>query len=357
VAAPPPEVVARFRLAAFYTKYVSCGALAIVGSDRVSPYALLEARYIVAHMIGDRPDILAAMAANQVRLAVMAKTEMTTDIPEHADLVPREYWNRRARGLGATDVRPAVSSAEENLLDLAGDPYAQENTLVHELAHSIHERGLVTVDPTFDARLRAAYEHAKRAGLWSGTYAGSNHKEYWAEATQSWFDTNRANDRDHGPIDTRARLKPYDPEVAKLLTEIYGDKPWRYIKPFKRTPEESAHLAGFDRDSAGAFAWPASAPPIDHHAPLLRWTTTADAPPRSPQSNAVTSIEFQNLRKGEVTLAWRGFDGREKIYGTVAPGATQVLTTYAGHVWIVSDASGTVGVVIAESAPGRVEVR
>ena len=91
---------------------------------------------------------------NRVRMAVMAPTELTTDIPEHSDLKPKEYWDRRARGLGPTRRRPAVSSAEENLLNLRGDRYRKENILVHEFAHAIHEMALNTVDPKFDARLR-----------------------------------------------------------------------------------------------------------------------------------------------------------------------------------------------------------
>jgi hypothetical protein len=67
-----------------------------------------------------------------------------------------------------------VSAAEENLLDLPGDPYAAENILIHEFAHVIHERGLVSIDPSFDARLSAAYAHARQKRLWDDTYAAEN---------------------------------------------------------------------------------------------------------------------------------------------------------------------------------------
>lgn len=194
VTAPPAEIVARFRLAPFYVKYVDATGVPIVASAQVPDFATLEALYLVGKMVGERPDVLRAMAQNNVRLAIMAKSEMTTDIPEHSDLTPKEYWDRRARGLGATEQRPAVSAAEENLLALPGDPYRQENILIHEFAHAIDERGLVTVDPTFDGRLAAAYEHARKKGLWNGTYAAQNRMEYWAEATQSWFGCNRVND-------------------------------------------------------------------------------------------------------------------------------------------------------------------
>ncbi len=357
VTAPPASVVARFHLSPFYTQYVDADTLPIVGSARVSPFAIVEARFLVRKMIGARPGILHAMAKNNVRLAVMAATEMTTDIPEHSDLTPKTYWDRRARGLGATEARPAVSAAEENLLDLPGDPYRAENILIHEFAHAIHERGMVTVDPSFDSRLVAAYEHARAKGLWANTYAATNRMEYWAEATQSWFGCNRANDKEHGPIDTRDKLVPYDPEIAVLLREVFGDGPWRYKKPAARPPEERAHLTGFDVTKAGRFAWPASAPPLSNQGRALAWLPSNAVPRVSPASTAPTSIQFENHRSADVTIAWLGFDGQRKTYATVRPGGTAVQQTFAGHVWFVSEASGTLGAVAAIDTPGLVEIR
>src|SRR5262249_13550872 len=154
-----------------------------------------------------------AIATNKVRLAVMAWNEFTTDIPEHSDLKTQVYWDRRARGLGATRARPAVSCAEENILCYPGDPYAAENILIHEFAHTIHEIGLGRLDPTFDRRLKAAFKDATERGLWKNTYAGSNPSEYWAEGVQDWFDNNRENDSQHNQINTRAELKEYDPPL------------------------------------------------------------------------------------------------------------------------------------------------
>ena len=68
----------------------------------MSNYALLEAAYLIDKMLSKRPDILEALVRNKVRFAVMAATELTTDIPEHSDLKPNKYWDKRARGLGAT---------------------------------------------------------------------------------------------------------------------------------------------------------------------------------------------------------------------------------------------------------------
>ncbi len=247
--APPKEL----GLDPYYTKYASAGGLAIVGSAKVSDFALREAAYLVDQMLSHRPDIRDAMIKNKIRVAVMAYSERTTDIPEHRDMKPKEYWNMRARGLGASRRTPVVSCAEENLLNYRGDPYGTENILIHEFGHGIHGVGLSAVDPTFGPRLRKAYNDAKAKGLWLGTYAGSNVGEYWAEAVQSWFDTNRQNDSQHNHVDTREELKTYDPEVAKLCNEVFGDGPWRYVRPDRR--QEKSHLAGFDLSKAPAFKW------------------------------------------------------------------------------------------------------
>src|SRR5690606_33132558 len=102
----PAETVERFKLDPFYRKAVMVGDFPIVSSEKVADAALLEAAHIVKSMLAGREDILTAMAANNVRLAVMAADEVTCDVPEHSDLTPPDYWNRRARGLGATSHRP-----------------------------------------------------------------------------------------------------------------------------------------------------------------------------------------------------------------------------------------------------------
>lgn len=256
VASPPETLAKSLELSPFYQKHVDAGGLPVLGSAKASDYALLEAAYLIEQMLSARPDIRRALVASKTRFAVMARDELTTDIPEHGDLRPKEYWDRRARGLGATQARPAVSCGEENLLCLPGDPYSAENILIHEFAHAIHEMGLNRIGDEFDRRLRQAYDQAMGQGLWRGTYAATNRNEYWAEGVQSWFDTNRPPDRDHNVVDTREELKQYDPRLAALAAEVFGDGEWRYVRPSQRQPSQRTHLAGFDPAAAGRFAWP-----------------------------------------------------------------------------------------------------
>jgi aminopeptidase N len=251
--APVTSPPAALALDGFYTKYVSAHGLPIVGSAKVSDHALREAAYLVDHMLAHRPEIREALVQNKVRVAVMAYSERTTDIPEHHGLKPKLYWDIRARGLGASRQAPVVSCAEENLLNYRGDPYSTENILIHEFGHGIHGMGMRTVDPTFDTRLRDAYKSSLAKGLWKGTYAATNAGEYWAEAVQSWFDTNRQNDSAHNHVNTRTELKAYDPDLAKLCAEVFGDGGWRYVRPDER--KERGHLAGYDPATAPRFQW------------------------------------------------------------------------------------------------------
>lgn len=258
----PPELREKWKLDPFYQKTVDVGGFPVVGSAKVSDNALAEAAWIIEHMLVGREDIFQAMASQKIRAAIMAASEYTTDVPEHKNLKPKVFWDRRARGLGATLDAPAVSGAEENLLSFERDPYPNENIFLHEFAHAIHETGMNKVDPTFDRRLRTAFEAARERGLWKNTYAASNRMEYWAEGSQSWFDDNAPPDALHNNIRTRAQLKEYDPGLAALCKEVYGDGTWRYIKPRDRKPEDRKHLVDFDPRSKQRFRW-REAPLID----------------------------------------------------------------------------------------------
>ncbi|WP_020472590.1 hypothetical protein [Zavarzinella formosa] len=228
---PVPDALrTEWKLSPFYKKHIDLKGFPLLSSEKVSDAALLEAADLIEHMLAGRDDVRKALVKNRVRFAVMSPKEQTTDVPEHSDLTPKDYWDKRARGLGATHHRPAVSCGEENLLNLKGDRYPKENILVHEFSHAMHEMGLNSVDKKFDARLRECYDKAIKAGLWKGTYAATNHKEYWAEAVQSYFDCNNPPDSQHNEANTREKLAKYDPAVFALIDETYGKNPWRYSR-------------------------------------------------------------------------------------------------------------------------------
>jgi len=248
----------------FYTQIVHAHGYPICGSAKVSPYALKEAAYLADLMLAKRPDVREALIASGSRLCILAHDEFTTEQPEWTWLekvpVPgfenmsiKDYRDARARGMGGSATDPFCSCAEENLLAYDGDPYSTECIFIHEFAHNIHLRGLANVDATFDKRVKAAFDAAMKAGLWKGKYASVNHHEYFAEGVQSWFDNNRENDHDHNHVNTRAELVDYDPGLAALCREVFGDTELRYTKPTTRL---TGHLEGYDPTKAPKFVWP-----------------------------------------------------------------------------------------------------
>ena len=69
-------------------------------------------------------------------------------------------------------------------------------------------------------------QHARENHLWEGTYALSNHFEYFAECVQSFFNCNRyaspANGV-HNDVNLREKLRRYDPMMYSLLSEYFPE--------------------------------------------------------------------------------------------------------------------------------------
>ena len=256
----------------FYKKTLTSAGVVIVGSDKVSDWAFLEAAYTLDHQLHDSPSwVRDSLTANKVRLAILAVVEYTMDLPEN-NRRPRSvseaaFQDRRSRGLGGL---PDCSCAEENLLNLRGDPYggngsptAGENITIHEFSHTVAsaiDRYQGRNGPFWTA-LRKAFADAEAPGgrlavfnqnRRSPVYASTDEQEYWAEGAQAWFD--HAVPGNSGGLSVRDDVKQKDPELAALLQEIYGDGPWRYHKTTAknadgtpmRSPADLAHLEGLD---------------------------------------------------------------------------------------------------------------
>jgi len=70
----------------------------------------------------------------------------------------------------------------------------------------------------------------------------------------------------------------------------------------------------------------------------LKWiaTTDADDAPISTQGSN-TQVFFENKSKRIVKLFWVGYDGKLRLYGELAPGATRQLNTYSRNTWLITD--------------------
>jgi hypothetical protein len=349
VTAIPQEVRNRLNLDEFYQKHIDLHGFSVIGSAKVSNFALKEAAFLIKKIVGKRNDLLSMLNRNKARYAVMARDEFTTDIPEHSDLKPSHYWDRRARGLGATFARPAVSCGEENLLGLPGDPYAKENILIHEFAHALHQMALIQLDNSFQNQIEECFKNSIDHNIWEGTYASTNVNEYWAEGVQSWFNTNRENDRDHAWINTREELKKADPQLANLIQKTLGNSEWRYQLPRNRNPQ-TPHLNGFQSNNETPFSWPKD---------LVQWFADYEsgkiglAPKGSPNIKPVsidsksvqksqysrkrTQLYFRNLSDKTIFLEWIDFQGMSKQRRTIRPQDQLEINSFVGHIWQVID--------------------
>ncbi|HWB06203.1 MAG TPA: hypothetical protein VG796_24485 [Verrucomicrobiales bacterium] len=211
---------------AFYKKYIDVKGMPVVAAGVVDDLALQRTYEIVTRMLAGRPDIVAALVDKKMYLIVMGRDQVYTDMPEYRNHPYPAYQNERVRGTGG---RP-TSFGEENVLSLPLDRYDDESIGVHEFCHTI-DGALTSIDPAWRELKNKAYRSAMDRGLWKLSYAASNAGEFWAEICQCYFDCNRVNNWNHGPIGTREQLKAYDPESYELVRTVFNLSPeqdWRY---------------------------------------------------------------------------------------------------------------------------------
>ncbi len=94
--------------------------------------------------------------------------------------------------------------------------------VLHELAHAYHDQKLSFDNPN----IIAVYKEAKKQGIYEEVllytgkkvrhYGLTNHKEYFAEATEAYLGVN-----DFYPF-VRAELKQHDPAMFSLMQKIWG---------------------------------------------------------------------------------------------------------------------------------------
>ncbi len=270
VTAPPDsffeKVRERDRDAArtFYKKYMDVKGMPVVAAAEVADLALQRTYEIVTHMLAGRPDILQAMVERGMYLTIIGKDQVYTDLPENRNARNPDYLNERVRGTGGHP----TSFGEENLLSLPIDRYDDESIAVHEFCHTI-DSTLSRMDPTWRERKNATYKNAVAKGLFYNTYAGSNAGEYWAEIAQAYFDNNRVNNWNHGPIGRREQLKVYDPQGYELCRTTFNLSPeqdWRY-RWLQELPNVTAPPAKFEMDPYYTkFTWAREFTVLGHQA-------------------------------------------------------------------------------------------
>lgn len=248
----------------FYKKQLDIKGLPVAASGDVSDLALQRTYELVTRLLAGRSDVLQAMIADGMYLIIIGKDQVYTDMPEYRNHPNPAYQNERVRGTGG---KP-TSFGEENLLTLPIDRYDDESIALHEFCHTI-DSTLRSLDSKWTERKSSAYRAAVDKGLWKNTYAGSNAGEYWAELCQSYFDCNRVNNWNHGPIGTREQLRTYDLEGCELVRSVFNLAPgqdFRYL-PAQKVPNVIPPPAKLKIDSYYTkFTWAREFPVVGRQA-------------------------------------------------------------------------------------------
>ena len=354
---PPPVVRDFFQLDPYYQQWINVRGFPVLASAEVSPYAVKEAAWTIGHMVGHRPDILKAMAQIKARFSIVPHNKHLSDIPEYGFGRLDFFWEIRARGIGGL----TTTSPEENIIcGYSNYCYAE---LIHEFAHQLHGWGLNRIDSTFDSRLETLYNAALKEGLYQERYAGSNRWEYWAEGVGSWFN---GPNRDSNVAHTRLALKKYDPRLATLLTEVFGDGSWRYTPPATRT--DLPHLQGFNPQEAPIYQRP---PELLELKKQLRdpnsdgggkWVNLKLYDPsglshlkKLTTGRNRTEFLFGKLTGTDLALYFFNADGKKKLHQYITVADFLAVHTVVGAIWLIQDHTGKdLAVFRAEKEVGRV---
>ena len=136
--------------------------------------------------------------------------------PSREWLKANRYSEDLARCVHIPDVDGFLSPFENHRM-----PWA----LLHELAHAHHDQVLGFEEP----RVRAAWQAFRDGGKYKSVltspgntrehYGQTNHKEFFAEMTESYFGSN-----DFYPF-VAGELKEAEPKIFDLMSEIWGPLP------------------------------------------------------------------------------------------------------------------------------------
>ena len=208
----------------YYTKYIDAEGIAILGNSDVTDAEFHIARDTVLRMTVKHPELRQLLSATSgYRVILVPLDELVLDVPEfNCDGEPRDPSRDISRGGYFFSVNRIGYDRLAASVGMKADHY---DTLVHEFAHSIHHRLRTSDsrlkhlgDPTFEDRLKKAYEKSIDFGTWKGLYAETNHSEYWAEGVRMWYydiGTGRA-------FPTHEDFAARDPLLAELIDEWFA---------------------------------------------------------------------------------------------------------------------------------------
>ena len=212
----------------YYQKYINAGGVAVVGHLHVDDAFFLAARNIILTMTSKHPEIRAALLPRNsgFHIALLPSDGYPRELPH--TLWSSNTTHADGKCFGSRFCWSSVRYAPDGRTDM--------RTFVHEFAHAM-ESVITDISPTFEDRLKRAYDTAQALGKWreqaidiiDGAVVEvegpalyiirSGYQEYWAEGVVCWYYLRLSGIS----FASRAEFAQYDPLLYALLSEWFHE--------------------------------------------------------------------------------------------------------------------------------------
>ena len=259
VTTPP----ARFKLDPHYTKFTWADEFPVVGRQ-ASDEAMLKANDTICKMFAYRHDVLKALISDGAKLVVLGRNEKLSDLPELKNPADPNI-DLTVRFMDYAPETKLLVVPEENVLGHPDDAGVGPCLEIRELAQALYavcgtrpvdpgwnnrghdvqqyEMRVQRLDIRFDEKLKQLYAAAMNRGLWNNTPVVQGRVAYWSKGVLAYFDAAGQEGVSFAeavaggdfsgspqPMNTRAALKKYDPDLYALVNETMayeGHVDWR----------------------------------------------------------------------------------------------------------------------------------
>ncbi len=204
-----PSPPSSLGLHVFYQKHLEIEGVTVTAPSEVADEKMVQARAIISGMLSSKTDLIGGLDTSLLRVAIVKQSEngdQLIQMPEFS-LIQED-----TDGLTSWDQDQWLAGVVED--DAQCDLFIREGARLILHGISAQDGG-----DEFNAQLESLHAAAREAGLWQSLLAMESAEDYWAETVRFWFqgtlpESLAAND---------LVLNDYDPEVAKLIEEVFGE--------------------------------------------------------------------------------------------------------------------------------------
>lgn len=209
-------------LNSYYTKYINCSGIPIIGSAAVPDEALILASETIEFMLTDLGNVRAKLISEGNYIALYPEGGSITELPE-------DFFIGGPFSTGSYTYNNTLKAVASDTASLLCNPdVGYGHTLVHEIGHMIDGGALRFLESDFGSTQTSLYNQAIANGKWNNTYSSTNAFEWLAEGIAIWYGVNwigpEGGDGSRNNIGTRAQLQAYDPGLYNFINTYYNNK-------------------------------------------------------------------------------------------------------------------------------------